>query len=270
MNTNNYIKFWGIYDEIPSSKRYMSMFGNNTLCTEIHIDGTNFIFDGGTGFYQYGNQYKKTNKKESVNLFLSSVKWSNIQGIPHCNLILEKKNKVNIYCPNIFTKDPKELLSILFTEPFFDKKANSIKGTVQYDTINTGKKFFCDDIELSTFNLGTSVAYRIKFKDIDVAYIRGFNPEKININDLVNFLKNTNHLIMEGYFTENELEQKSDENHCDINSAVKIMEMTNSKHLYITSLSPDKKDTEIISIEEKLYNINENIVFAKEEMIVEL
>lgn len=270
MTNNNYIKFWGIYDEIPSSKRYMSMFGNNTLCTEISIDGVNFIFDGGTGFYQYGNQFKKTNKKGIVNLFLTSTKWSNIQGIPHCNLILEKKNRVHIYCPDIFSKEPKELLSALFQAPFFDKKANPIKGTVQYDTVNTGKKIFFDDIELSTINLGSSVGYRIKFENIDVSYIRGFNPKKIDMNELVEFIKDTKHLLMEGFFTENELDQKANENHCDINTAVKIMELSGSENLYITSLAPDKKDTEIMSIEEKLYNINENIVFAKEEMVVEL
>ncbi|MGB3494695.1 MAG: hypothetical protein WBA57_18350, partial [Elainellaceae cyanobacterium] len=52
------IKFWGVRGSIPTPGENTVLYGGNTACIEISIQGTRLIFDAGTGLRVLGEHLR--------------------------------------------------------------------------------------------------------------------------------------------------------------------------------------------------------------------
>ncbi len=95
-------------------------FGSNTSCVEIEMDdGTNLIFDAGSGLRELGIDYTKRptyGKNTTYHLFLSHFHWDHIQGLPFFNPAYDPRNTIKVYSTR---KKAKEFLEEQMKYPYF-------------------------------------------------------------------------------------------------------------------------------------------------------
>ena len=85
---------------------------------------------------------------------------------------------------------------------------------------------------------------------------------KTQKNNLIKFCENSDFIIWDGMFTENELKTKKGWGHSSIEQGLKFAEDLNLKKLIISHHAPDRTDEQIDKISAKYKN--SNLIFAQE------
>ncbi len=95
-----YVKFWGTRGSIPTPDRRTRVYGGNTSCVEIRVDGTLFVCDAGTGIRELGRELIAAGKSPVVgHIFFSHAHWDHIQGFPFFEPAYNPANTFYVYSP---------------------------------------------------------------------------------------------------------------------------------------------------------------------------
>jgi len=91
------IEFYGVRGSIATPGKETVRYGGNTSCVYVEAsDGTQFIFDAGTGIRKLGEKLIAQVPPKEINLLFSHYHWDHIQGFPFF-LPAYKKGKLLIY-----------------------------------------------------------------------------------------------------------------------------------------------------------------------------
>ena len=76
--------FWGVRGTLPKTGSGALKYGGNTSCVTLEFPNQQlFIFDGGSGIKELGNNLLKEKKKRiNAKLFISHPHWDHINAIP--------------------------------------------------------------------------------------------------------------------------------------------------------------------------------------------
>jgi ribonuclease BN (tRNA processing enzyme) len=137
---------------------------------------------------------------------------------------------------------------------------NNVKVVEFKDIVSEFKLY-----NFSSFSLihpGESSGYSLNDQDKKFCYLLDNEFNKTQKNNLIKFCENSDFIIWDGMFTENELKTKKGWGHSSIEQGLKFAEDLDLKKLIISHHAPDRTDEQIDKISAKYKN--SNLIFAQE------
>ena len=90
LDSDFFVRFWGVRGSIPCPGPDTAIYGGNTPCVEIRCGSNVLIFDAGTGIRPLGNILAADNVRD-VDLFLTHTHLDHINGFPMFNFLFDDK-----------------------------------------------------------------------------------------------------------------------------------------------------------------------------------
>ena len=245
----NYLKFWGVRGSRSTAESNKLKYGGDTSCVEIRTkDNDLIILDMGTGLNKLGEAIlAEPNSPKNINIFLSHYHWDHLLGFLNFTPLFDESFSITIYGNNKSTSIDKisEKLDML------KAKINFVELGKEPVIINNTKIDFKDH---SHPNGATS--YKVTINDFSIMY----STDSEHINDKLNenvlkMAKNTDILIHDSHFTEEDLKDHVGWGHSSWKQAVDVAIKSDAKKLFLFHYSPEYNDDIIDSIEKKAQNI---------------
>ncbi len=280
------VKFWGTRGLISTPGSENSIFGGNTTCIQIIWKDQLILVDTGFGASVLGETLMplmlKEKQKFNAHIFYTHFHWDHVQGLPFFHPIYFKSQSLNIYSPAPveFTKSSLDVLFDGTYSPFsgIDSMAANINirqlsGSMDISGLEV------EHIEINHISMedqsNISKVYGYKFTSPEgesICIITDHEATEGKANEsVVNFCKNTNILIHDGQFTEEEYKNHIGWGHSSIEAALKNQSLSNAKKCILTHHAPSHDDKFIQEYQRKLVGSPEfvdlNYDFARERVL---
>mgnify|MGYP001321187206 FL=1 len=197
----------GCRGSIPISTPETNIYGGNTSCYELIFNDFQLIFDTGTGFRHVNfDDLKKTI------IFYSHWHHDHIQGLAFNSGLFNTEKKIYITSALNDSNESKKIIQSYFSGFYFPIQLTKILTNLKFVELYDLQKNFSEDFKIEFLKLnhpGGSVGYSIKNKNkkITILLDNGYNKEQFL--DLKKFANNSNWIVWDGMFTNDELKNKA-------------------------------------------------------------
>jgi phosphoribosyl 1,2-cyclic phosphodiesterase/CheY-like chemotaxis protein len=249
--------FWGIRGTLPVPGQDTIRYGGNTSCVSLEFPkGSLFIFDAGTGIKSLSDHLETQNRSQTeAKIFISHPHWDHINALPFFTPLYKQGNEFEIMGPAHGDISIRELISGQMDGVYFPIEIKEFGATVSFQDLKEGL-FSFDGIKVQTVLLnhpGDCLGYRIDYKDRSICYItdnelfpkssRFYNSAYIK--KLAAFIRNTDALIADCTYSEDEYAQKVRWGHSSISEVIHLAHRAKVGALYMFHHDPGQTDTAI-------------------------
>ena len=254
----------GCRGSIPISTPETNIYGGNTSCYELIFNDFQLIFDTGTGFRHVNfDDLKKTI------IFYSHWHHDHIQGLAFNSGLFNTEKKIYITSALNDSNESKKIIQSYFSGFYFPIQLTKILTNLKFVELYDLQKKFTEDFKIEFLKLnhpGGSVGYSIKNKNkkITILLDNGYNKEQFL--DLKKFANNSNWIVWDGMFTNEELKNKSFWGHSTIEQGIEFFHNSGIENMLITHHDPSRTDDQLNVLSKEL---PKGIMFAKDGMIVD-
>jgi phosphoribosyl 1,2-cyclic phosphodiesterase len=270
------LRFWGLHGTLPVPGKETVKYGGNTSCVSVEFPtGNIFIFDGGTGIKKLSDHLMAHNKgRVDAKIFISHPHWDHINAIPFFMPLYMQGNTFEICGPPQGEITINQLISRQMDGVYFPIKFKEFRADIHFRDLKE-EDFNIDKINIKTIRLnhqGYCIGYRVTYKKRSVSYITDnelypksnqFYDEKY-LSRLADFVRNTDALITDSTYTEEEYETKIGWGHSSVKQVVELADRAAVKTLYLYHHDPDHNDK---IIEQKLKTAREILEMKKSSTI---
>ncbi|MBW2544779.1 MAG: MBL fold metallo-hydrolase [Deltaproteobacteria bacterium] len=257
MEENIKVAFWGVRGTLPVPGRKTVRYGGNTSCVSIEFPKDNFfIFDAGTGIKELSNYLISENRAPiKATIFISHPHWDHINGIPFFAPLYANGNKFEICGPSNGDMSMRGLISGQMDGVYFPINIKEFGATVSFHNLEE-ERFAIDTVEIQTMFLnhpGQCLGYRLNYRNRSICYVTDneIYPESNRlysesyVNKLADFIANTDVLITDCTYTDEEYEEKIGWGHSSVSQVVELADRAKVKNLYLFHHDPDQTDDDI-------------------------
>ena len=254
----------GCRGSIPISTPETIIYGGNTSCYELIFNDYQLIFDTGTGFRQVSiDESKKTI------IFYSHWHHDHIQGLAFNSGLFNTEKKIYITSALNDSNESKKIIQSYFSGFYFPIQLTKILTNLKFVELYDLQKNFAEDFKIEFLKLnhpGGSVGYSIKNKNkkITILLDNGYNKEQFL--DLKKFANNSNWIVWDGMFTNDELKNKAFWGHSTIEQGIEFFHNSGIENMLITHHDPSRTDDQLNVLSKEL---PKGIIFAKDGMVVD-
>ena len=254
----------GCRGSIPISTPETNIYGGNTSCYELIFNDFQLIFDTGTGFRHVNfDDLKKTI------IFYSHWHHDHIQGLAFNSGLFNTEKKIYITSALNDSNESKKIIQSYFSGFYFPIQLTKILTNLKFVELYDLQKNFTEDFKIEFLKLnhpGGSVGYSIKNKNkkITILLDNGYNKEQFL--DLKKFANNSNWIVWDGMFTNDELKNKAFWGHSTIEQGIEFFHNSGIENMLITHHDPSRTDDQLNVLSKEL---PKGIIFAKDGMIVD-
>ena len=249
--------FWGVRGTLPVPGEETIRYGGNTSCVSLEFPkGGLFIFDAGTGIKSLSDHLEAEKRSQiEGNIFISHPHWDHINALPFFSPLYRQGNEFKIMGPAHGDISIRELIAGQMDGVYFPIEIKEFGATVSFRDLKEGM-LTIDGIAVRTILLnhpGHCLGYRVEYKDRSICYItdnelfpktnRFYN--NAYIKKLTTFIKNTDALIADCTYDEDEYEQKIRWGHSSVTEVVHLAHRAKVKNLYLFHHDPGQTDTGI-------------------------
>lgn len=245
------LTFWGTRGSIPSPGKGREYYGGNTTCVELILkSGRQIIIDAGTGIRELGNNMLK-NKMVVDNSYIifTHFHWDHIQGLP---FFVPAYIKGNIFTVMGVETDPDKLHEIISNQmktPYFPVGLETMKTQLRFERLFK-QNFEIDDVKISYTNTNhpqPTLAFRFEENGKTITFmtdceLNSQSSDAKGIDYFAEFSKNSDYLIVDAQFTENELPNRFGWGHSSNMDALKLAILSKSKNLILFHHDPSHDD----------------------------
>ncbi|BEP29160.1 MBL fold metallo-hydrolase [Helicovermis profundi] len=266
------VKLWGVMGSCPGGKKELLEYGSNTSSVTIMNNNTLVIFDCGSGIVGLGHSDIDFTKFKKIVIFITHYHYDHIIGMPFFSLFYNPNLNISIYAPRFQGLNSKDVLSMLFKEPFLPMNINQLKANIEYNNIEDYDTVKVNDLEIDKFRTdhpGINYAYRVKKDNHIFSYITDLEHSKEIDESLIEFVRNSTNIYYDSNFTDEEkyLPRYEGWGHSSHSKGIKLMFDSNSKNIYLGHHGLHRKLKELIEVDEAT---PENVIIAKEGMEFDL
>ena len=248
------IKFYGVRGTLPVPGEKSLIYGGNTSCVKVSIPGKNaIIFDCGSGVKKLGDSM--VSEKTEANIFITHAHWDHLNAFPFFTPLYIPGNKVRVYGPKSPGSSVSKMISDQMSDIYFPITVQEFGGHLDYIDLHE-ESFQLDGIRLSTMLLrhpGNCLGYRIDHGGKSMCYITDNElfPEKSSgysleyLDKLCNFIAETDVLITDTTYTEEEYPMRVGWGHSSNVEVAKLAHRANVKKLCLFHHDPNQNDQDI-------------------------
>lgn len=246
-----YFKFWGVRGSIASPGPDTQIYGGNTPCVEIGINGQIFVFDGGTGLKRLGQKLNQTTDAKKVNLFLSHLHWDHIQGIPFFSSAFIKQNHIKFFGERKGQQSLKEILESQMQSPNFPVPLSIMQAKLEFEEIYPHQSIVFqsreDEIILKTAPMNHTngcLGFRLSYQGQSIVYCTDTEHTQGQVDqNVIDLAKNADIFIYDAMYTEAEyLNGKIGWGHSTYEEAIKLASLAQVKKLFFFHHDPEHSD----------------------------
>ncbi len=246
------LTFYGVRGSIPTPGKDFIRYGGNTACAHLVLhDGTDIIFDAGTGIRLLGQELIK--KNTPIYILLSHNHWDHIQGFPFFAPIYQENRPIFIYPGQTNAPEYDQILKQM-SGSVFPVPASALTSDIKLVTL---------PYDQESFNIGNSLVSRIPMNHPGkgsafsveehgkkVVYVTDnelYPPYKKETDFLtfVEFCRDADLLIHDAQYMLSDMPAKSGWGHSVAEEAVKLAMACNAKRLALYSHDPERTDDDI-------------------------
>ncbi len=291
------IRFWGVRGSIPTPGPDTSYFGGNTSCVQVLTEGQDIvILDAGTGIRALGIDLLKNHPdKKNIHLLFSHTHWDHIQGLPFFAPLYIPGYSIDIYGPVHYEKSLEEILERQMEYTYFPVRVAELQANISYHEMKE-ESFELGDYKIKSKYLNHPVlclGYRFEMNGSSFIYCTDHEPyynfmedeeTETEMNQIVEeqndrlagFLKETDLLVMDSQYTEEEYESHKGWGHSSTKHSIEIAIKSNVKRFALFHHDPDRTDKNEKEIIKELQkhvdgsNSLKELFGAREGLIVEI
>jgi phosphoribosyl 1,2-cyclic phosphodiesterase/CheY-like chemotaxis protein len=265
------VKFWGVRGSIPVPGSSTVGYGGNTSCVEVRADGEIIILDAGSGLRELGIELEAEFGDQPIRptLLISHTHWDHIQGLPFFLPVYSQKNSLRVLGYEGARAGLGAVLAGQMETSFFPISLRDVPSAISIDELkdmefSIGKvkvvaRFLnhpgiCVGYRLTTSN--GSIAFLPDNEPYDVLKLNQAGPDKASFAEarayagdarakLVEFLQQTDILIIDAQYTDEEYAQKVGWGHGSLSSVVSLAVDARVRKLFLFHHDPNHDDRKI-------------------------
>lgn len=251
------VKFWGVRGSVPSPGPATARYGGNTSCVSVHLgDDKILVLDAGTGIRELG----KTLLTDNADIFVlvTHVHWDHIQGFPFFPPIYRKDRTIYLFP----FQQGETVFNPLLTQmdgTYFPVNLNDLPSKIRVITGDIGtfmRRHGFDVSRTEANHPGGAYGYRIESKGRGLVYLTDnelvpAHEKNVDFQSFVRFCSNTDVLIHDAQYIEQDMPQKFGWGHSSVRQACQLAVEAGVKHLVLHHHDPDRTDDQIDMIQEE-------------------
>lgn len=251
------LTFWGVHGTLPVPGDQTTKYGGNTPCVSIEFSkGNFFIFDAGSGIKVLSNHLMAENRPLiGAKIFISHPHWDHINALPFFGPLYIQGNEIEICGPAHGDVTMRELISDQMGGVYFPINIKEFGAMVAFRDLME-EEFEIDGIKIKTMLLnhpGQCLGYRVEYKGRSICYVTDnelypksnqFYSEDY-MHKLTAFVMNTDALITDCTYNDEEYNSKIGWGHSAIEQVVDLVNRARVKTLYLFHHDPDHSDADI-------------------------
>ena len=250
------VKFWGVRGSIPTPGPNTVHYGGNTSCVEVRADGQIIILDAGTGLRLLGQQLlaEFENRPLELTLLLTHTHWDHIQGLPFFLPVYKPLSHLRILGYEGARHGLEVVLAGQMASPFFPVALREVPANLRIEELKQ-MRFQIGPVRVQAgvanhpgkcfgyrlFTSGGSVAF---FPDNEVRLEETTAMGRAN-QEMVDFLRDTDVLIMDTQFDAEEYRQHTGWGHGCLDAVVELALRAEVRTLCLFHYDPDHDDARI-------------------------
>jgi phosphoribosyl 1,2-cyclic phosphodiesterase/CheY-like chemotaxis protein len=265
------IKFWGVRGSIPVPGHSTIGYGGNTTCVEVRTNGDIIILDAGSGIRELGLSLEQEFGSAPINvtLLLTHTHWDHIQGLPFFLPAYKAKNSIRVLGYEGARAGLATILAAQMEVPFFPVSWKDLPGTIKIEELKK-MEFSIGKVRVrSRFvnHPGICAGYRLFTKEGSIAFLpdnEPFEPLKLKLaardgihphraraqaavqrSKLVEFLKDTDVLILDAQYTDEKYQDHIGWGHGALSRVVSLALEARAKKLFLFHHDPSHDDHKI-------------------------
>jgi phosphoribosyl 1,2-cyclic phosphodiesterase/ActR/RegA family two-component response regulator len=265
------IKFWGVRGSIPVPGPSTIGYGGNTTCVEVRTNGNIIVLDAGSGIRELGLSLNKEfgNAPINLTLLLTHTHWDHIQGLPFFLPAYQAKNTIQVFGYHGAKSGLATILAAQMELPFFPVSWKNLPGTIKVRELKKMDFKIGDVLVRSRFlnHPGVCAGYRLFTKEGSIAFLpdnEPFEPLKLKLaerdgvhakraraqaavqrSQLVEFLKDTDVLILDTQYTDEKYQEHIGWGHGALSRVVSLALEARAKKLLMFHHDPAHDDRQI-------------------------
>lgn len=266
------VKFWGVRGSIACPSAKYVMFGGNTSCVELAIDGVRIIFDCGTGLRNLGHYFIQKDTKHA-HILLSHTHWDHINGFPFFNPAYQSDYSFTVMAGHLWEADIgiKDVLAGQMAQPTFPVPIEIMKASLDFHDFTAGDGFNLNShIKVRTCRLNhpsNATGYRIEAKGKSVCYVtdtehRPGEPDQ----RILALIEGADLVIYDCTYTDDEFPQRINWGHSTWQEGIRLCRMANVGRLAIFHHDPDHDDGFMEKLESEARFTWDGAFVARENM----
>ena len=272
--SKGYIKFWGVRGSNPTPDKDKIEYGGDTSCIEVRTsDNELIILDMGSGIRNLGTKIlSDPSYPKTIHILLSHFHWDHIMGFLYFTPFYDDSYTFNIYGYNKHT--PTSSFSKKILDPTF--------WPVSMDMLNAKINFIDLDGEDLVINSNTQIkytnhshpntatSYRVETDNQSIVYTTDCEHPVKNLNkNVIEIAKNSDMLIHDSHFSNEDLEKFKGWGHSSYGEAIDVANKANVKTLVLFHYSPNYNDDEVSRIEKEAKKIFKNTIASKQGLKID-
>jgi phosphoribosyl 1,2-cyclic phosphodiesterase/CheY-like chemotaxis protein len=251
------VKFWGVRGTLPVPGNESLKYGGNTSCISIILPDNNLIIlDAGTGIRNLGSAMLRGQiEQKRACIFITHAHWDHINALPFFAPLYAKEYELLIYGPKNQNVDLKMMISEQMNGVYFPITVRAFNAQIEYHSLFE-ESFDVGDCIVETLLLshpGNCLGYKIHYNSQSICYVTDneiydMNSANFNqnyYNKLVGFVKNTDLLITDTTYLDEEYIDKVHWGHSSVSQVTKLAADAGVKKLCLFHHDPDQDDSKI-------------------------
>ena len=265
------VKFWGVRGSIPVPGPTTIGYGGNTTCVEVRTNGNIIVLDAGSGIRELGMALNNEFGSGPIDLtlLLTHTHWDHIQGLPFFLPAYQAKNTIRVLGYQGARAGLATILAAQMELPFFPVSWKNLPGTIKVRELKK-MEFSIGDVRVKSRFLnhpGVCAGYRLFTKEGSIAFLpdnEPFEPLKLKLaardgvhaerarahavvqrSKLVEFLKDTDVLILDTQYTDEKYQEHIGWGHGALSRVVSLALEARAKKLFLFHHDPSHDDRQI-------------------------
>ncbi len=256
-----FVKFWGTRGSIPTPGNRTHIYGGNTACVEIRIDGVLFLCDAGSGLRELGlDLMQRKEQPKQVHMFFSHAHWDHIQGFPFFIPAYVPSNTVVVYGTEPGDNKFYDLLSGQMQSDYFPVNFSDLGSKIVPDALDKDGKVIDGVLVkcIPQIHHGPSYGYSFEKEGHKVVYATDSeldqelgNKEAVEADPsiprqipkrFVDFARGADLIIADGQYTDHEYASKAGFGHPRATTLVDLALQAGISQLAVTHHDPMQSD----------------------------